>query len=140
MPEEVPRRVKFTGLKVERLGNERCRVRAELSRHVGPALRQSYVGKAEGPHTPLGQAQGAAEATLRALERSVGADDGDFKLVGIKAVEAFDGPAVLVDLSIRFHNETRRLVGFGAAGDDAARAAALAVLNGTNRFLSLPSS
>lgn len=131
------RRVKFTGFQVQHVSDGRCRARVELARQLNPALRQSYVGTAEGAAEGVGLLSVVAEATLSALERSAGAAVGHFRLNAVKTVEGFEGLAVIVDVSVRYQNETRRLVGFGDVPDDLARAAVFAVLSATNRFLSI---
>ena len=58
-----------------------------------------------------------------------------FELLGVKAVRAFDATVVIVSLSTNGEGTDRRVVGSVLTEDDAARAAALAVLNATNRIL-----
>lgn len=127
-------RVKFVRLDLEHPPGNRCRARVELER-----TGQRYVGTAEGMGSRAGELRCAAQASLEALRQAAGADEDAFKLLDVDTVKAFDAPAVIVALSVHHHNETRRLVGFCLAGQDAMRAAALAVLSGTNRFLDITS-
>jgi hypothetical protein len=57
-----------------------------------------------------------------------------FELLGVKAVRAFDATVVIVSLSTNAEGD-QRVVGSVLTEDDPARAAALAVLNATNRIL-----
>jgi hypothetical protein len=58
-----------------------------------------------------------------------------FELLGVKAVRAFDATVVIVSLSTNAEGSDQRIVGSVLTELDAARAAALAVLNATNRLL-----
>jgi hypothetical protein len=58
-----------------------------------------------------------------------------FELLGVKAVRAFDATVVIVSLSTNAEGSDQRVVGSVLTEQDPARAAALAVLNATNRIL-----
>ena len=59
-----------------------------------------------------------------------------FELLGVKAVRAFDATVVIVSLAATGGEGTdQRVVGSVLTETDPARAAALAVLNATNRIL-----
>jgi hypothetical protein len=57
-----------------------------------------------------------------------------FELLGVKAVRAFDATVVIVSLATSAEGD-QRVVGSVLTEDDPGRAAALAVLNATNRIL-----
>jgi hypothetical protein len=58
-----------------------------------------------------------------------------FELLGVKAVRAFDATVVIVSLSTNGEGSDQRVVGSVLTELDPGRAAALAVLNATNRIL-----
>jgi hypothetical protein len=123
-----PRQVRFVLTRFENLDEGRCAAYVELQ---GPGA--SYTGRAEGGSRDVGGLRAAAEATagaLRDLGHAVTLQD----VQSIRAVGEF---AVAVRVKAEHGHETRELVGFCLAGDDPMRAAALAVLNATNRFLDL---
>jgi hypothetical protein len=122
-------------VEIEHLAEDRCRVRVTLARQLGLRLRQSYVGRAEGDWSPLGELRCTAQAALLALERTFAAPAETFALLDIKTVESFDCPGVIVAIGARFGDATQRLVGFCEVADDPRAAAAKAALNATNRFV-----
>ena len=85
------------------------------------------------PRRP-GELRCAAQACVSALDQAV---QGGmvFELLGVKAVRAFDATVVIVSLSTSAEGTDQRVVGSYLTEDDPARAAALAVLNATNRIL-----
>ena len=108
------------------------RIQMELERRAG----QTTVASAEGVHSGAGRLRAAAQATLEAVKRSVDASPKAFELVDIKAVTVFDEAAVIVAIAFRYDGKEKRMVGFCVIDDDhPLRAAPLAVLNATNRFL-----
>lgn len=58
-----------------------------------------------------------------------------FELLGVKAVRAFDSTVIIVSLATQGDDGGHRVVGSYLTENDAARGAALAVLNATNRIL-----
>jgi hypothetical protein len=58
-----------------------------------------------------------------------------FELLGVKAVRAFDATVIIVSLATQGDEGGHRVVGSYLTENDAARGAALAVLNATNRIL-----
>ncbi len=133
--ERRPRAVRFVDFTLEKLEGGRCRARVELDRQLNPALRQRYIGTAEDAASAAGTIKCSALAALEALRRVVGAAEEDLTLEDLKAVKVFDESAVIVALRARHKTQARRLVGFCLVEENAAQAAALAVLNATNRFL-----
>ncbi len=134
-----PARLRFIGVALESLSEDQFRARVELERPAGQVWRKAYVGFADGSGEP-DKLRAAARATLDALRQSVGAGaaSGDFQLLGLEPVAVFQSAVIAVQLSIHYSNETRQLVGFCLVNDNPLRAACLAVLNGTNRFLAIP--
>ena len=96
---------------------------------------ERVTGKAEGVTSTLGDLRVAADAALRAIEQF---SDGTlrFELVGVKTMRAFDANIVIVSVGQRRPEGQIRLLGSFLAEEDQPRAAALAVLNATNRLLS----
>ncbi len=125
-------RVKCGSLSFASLADCRCLASVELERQPG----QTTVASAEGPDSGAGKLRAAAQATLETVRRSVDASPKAFELVGIKAVTVFGKAAVIVAVAFRYDGKEKRMVGFCVIDDDhPLRAAPLAVLNATNRFL-----
>jgi hypothetical protein len=96
---------------------------------------REFDGSAEGTQTLEGQlrcgALAAVEAAEEATDRHI-----SLELLGVKAVRAFDQWIVIVSVRGRTDEQAYRLIGsFATAERDAARGAALAVLDATNRIL-----
>jgi len=126
----MPNRVRFSGAQrvpVEDL----CRIRVRLQSPDG--TRQ--VGVADGPDSPDGELRAAAEATLQALRQAAALKDARLDLREVSTFDAFDKPAVMVSVSLDMGAQSRTLLGFSPLGSDPPRAAALAVLSATNRFI-----
>lgn len=87
----------------------------------------------EGDASPVSALRLCAGATIRALEALI---EGalQFQLVGIKTVHVFDGDLVVALLRTE-QMPGRQLIGTALVSFDPHRAAALAVLNATNRVL-----
>src|ERR1044071_3528443 len=70
----------------------------------------TYVGRAVGQSSPLGDFRVAAEAALRALEEfAKGAVH--LELLGVKHIRAFDANLLIVSVSVREDARLTRLVG-----------------------------
>ena len=123
---EPRRRVRFLSAAVEspRVGTSVARVELEWSGRV-------FRGEAEGESGGPIEMRLVALATLRAIE-DILADRLTFTLVGVKAMRAFDADVVVVLLRAPGSSQ---LVGTALASHETTRAAALAVLNATNRLL-----
>jgi hypothetical protein len=125
-------RLRFVGLSFGKLPETRCLARVELERRPGQTVVASWEGRDTGP----GKLRAAAEATLKAIIRSTDASADAFTLVGIKAVKVFAEAAVIVAVTVSYDGGTKRMVGFCVIDEEHPyRAASLAVLNATNRFL-----
>jgi hypothetical protein len=106
-------------------------------------LRRSHedliVGTAERPLGPVHELACVAEAAAAAVRQVAEAGEGA-EAVSIQRIErsdVFGEPVVLVSVSAQRQQVSRELLGFCPVEGDAPRAAALAVLNATNRFLGL---
>jgi hypothetical protein len=112
------------------------RKRAEVTLQLQPEV--DCVGSAEiHGETEEAAFRCVAEATSEALLQAVGAGDDTVMLTGVSVIETLGKKILFVAVSASFGGESRELLGFSVIGDDHARAGALAVLNATNRFLSV---
>ncbi len=130
--ERKPRIVRFIRADVQQAGG-RCRAEVELERE----RTGRYVGTSEGGAGANGapaDLRCVAEAAARALCQAVGAPDNIVTVHGVETVDTFGQEAVVVSLAANEAKGPRPLMGFCLTGRDRLRAAALAVLNGTNRF------
>ncbi len=132
MADRAHRVVRFVTAQLEHFPKDRCRARVILDR-PGHDL---YIGTAERTLAEVDDLRCAAEAAAAALRQAVAPEDPE--ALHIQGVERFDvsgSEGVLVAVDARRNNETRRLTGVCDIDGDPARAAALAVLQATNRFL-----
>jgi hypothetical protein len=122
------RRVRFVEARVDvaRVGRARATVELEWGGVV-------HAAAMEGEGGPAMELRLVALATLRALEAVLNRGQ-EFHLVGIKVVRAFDQDMVVAMTRAEQMPEAS-LVGAALSAGNAHRAAALAVLNATNRFL-----
>ncbi|MGH7585411.1 MAG: hypothetical protein ACREMH_04115 [Gemmatimonadales bacterium] len=129
-PFGAEQRLRFAEFKVDRLPSGRCQASVLLTWLEG----KEYRGEAAGLTSQAGELRCAAEACLQALSKAV---EGQvvFELVGVKSVRVFDSTVVIVSLGAKGEGVPPRVVGSCLTEDDTARAAALAVLNATNRIL-----
>jgi hypothetical protein len=125
-PGEPRRRVRFLAVRVSAPHTGRGRAEVELE-----WAGRSFRGGADGETGSAMELRLAAVATLRSLE-AVLQGEVRFDLLGSKQVRAFDADVVVA--LIRGPGEGA-LVGASLGGGDPFRAAALAVLNATNRVL-----
>ncbi|MGH7539265.1 MAG: hypothetical protein ACREMF_11575 [Gemmatimonadales bacterium] len=126
----VAERLRFQAFGFDRLAGGHCHARVQLSWIDG----REFVGESEGVTSPAGELRCSAEAAIRALEQAVLAGV-VLELLGVKAVRAFDATVVIVSLSVRLEETAWQMVGSYLTETDPPRAAALAVLNATNRVL-----
>jgi hypothetical protein len=129
MPDTHPR-LRFAEFRLDRLPSGRCSALVLLT---GPGGAR-YEGGAEGLSSQAGELRCAAQACISALTQSVLGELG-FECLGVKAIRAFDATVVIVSLATRGEGVLKRVVGSVLTEDDPTRAAALAVLNATNRLL-----
>jgi hypothetical protein len=131
MADGASQRLKFLSLEVQTPDEGAHRARVELG--MGPG--ESFIGHADCAKPDADHLRCAAQATIDALHQAMKPSDGRFDLIGVHAVKAFDAIVVIVALLVGREQAPRRLVGSYLAEDDPTRAAAIAVLNATNRFL-----
>ncbi len=126
----VAERLRFQVFALDRLADGRCRARVQLSWIDG----REFMGENEGMTSQAGELRCSALAAVQALERAVH-DGVRLELLGVKALRAFDSMVVIVSLSVHSEGNAWRMVGTYLTETDPPRAAALAVLNATNRVL-----
>jgi hypothetical protein len=125
-PPEQRQRVRFVSARMTTPRSGRAAAEVELEWGA-----QSHSERAEGEASPPLELRLAATATLRALE-GILRDRVRFSLLGIKSFRVFDTDVVVVLMRT---DQGAPLVGAALASGDPHRAAALAVLNATNRVL-----
>ena len=93
-------------------------------------------GLVQGADTEYGRMRSAAAATLEAVLAAAGGRI-DLELMGVKAVRAFDGWVVVARLQGAAEGRPYRLLGSASCENDDGliRAAALTVLDATNRLM-----
>ncbi|MCZ6915765.1 MAG: hypothetical protein O7I93_03220 [Gemmatimonadetes bacterium] len=131
MADSASQRLRFLSLEVETPDAGAHAARVELQIRPG----QSFTGRADCAEPDADHLRCAALATIDALHQAMRPSDGRFELIGVHAVKAFDAIVVIVALLVGRDQAPRRLVGSYLAEEDPTRAAAIAVLNATNRFL-----
>jgi hypothetical protein len=94
---------------------------------------QEVTAEAEVADTSRARLQGAARATLRALDRHV--EKGTLELEGAKQVREFDTEVVMVGVHAVEPRGAQLMVGTAQVFESPERAAVLAVLDATNRWL-----
>ncbi len=124
-------RLIFSDFKFDHFPDARCRAEVELTRRSGAHVVGTRVGKG----TEIVALRCAAQATMDAIQKVVGPER-SFELLGVKSVNAFDTVVVIVCVGVTDPQGHRRLVGTFVADQGPERAAAVAVLNATNRYLS----
>ena len=123
-------RLVFSNFIFNRFPDGRCKARVELTRLDGGM----FVGTREGKGTETVALRCAAQASVDAIQQVVESGR-SFELLGVKSVHAFDSVIVIVSVGVTDQDGHRRLVGTYVADKGAERAAAVAVLNATNRYL-----
>jgi len=121
----------FRGLNFERFPNGSCKARVRLEKPD----ETEVVGEARGSASETGILRCAAEASIEAVELSI-EKTGHFELGGVKAIHAFDCTIVIVSLNVgQEGGRRRRFVGTYVVNESLEHAAAVAVLNATNRYI-----
>lgn len=125
-----PRKIKFVRASLETLAPDQCLAKVELER----AEAGTFVGTATGGSPHIERLRASARATADALMQAMG-EKHVLEVHGVELFDAFGKAAVLVHVAAQVRDRTQALMGFCVAGEDLTRAAALAVLNATNRLL-----
>ena len=132
-PGRPGRRLKFVSLKLERVSVNVCRAQITLERERG----REIVCLCSGTASELGMLHSAASATAAALGEATDAGPDAFQIIDIEKVTVFGKAAVAVGIAVRSKKDKINLVGFVLMNPKKpVQAAALAVLNGTNRYIS----
>lgn len=134
-PEESPAdsgtfRLRLSNVDVERDRGSHAHVTVELA-----VQERLETGEVEGVGTETVELRLAAVATLNAVHAAIG--ETRFRLLGIKRMHAFDSDVILVVLTGSDGDEKRRFVGAVPVRDTLVHGAAAAVLDATNRVLSI---
>ena len=125
------RKVRFVKATVE-TSSDSCHARVELER-TGAG---TYVGTS-GATTGLDAFRAGAQAAALAVEQVADSDDAHVEVCDLEVVKLFGDTLVIVSVLARLKDETRSVYGVCQVRDDGASAAALAVLNATNRIFDL---
>ena len=127
--EALKRGIVFDSLELQPLGGRRLNVVVLVKPRGGEAI----IGEAKGADTPKARVQAAARAALAAVERIM--DDAAFELEGVKLIEAFESMFAFAGVHLVEGCSTQLLAGACEVGDQPEQAAALAVLDGLNRWI-----
>ena len=122
MTERPSRQVQFISAEVEKLGEDRSRVRVKLRRASG----EMFVGTVEGSSSSDDLLQAAARAAVEAAQQAAGVERND---LGHRTV--------LVAITSQYDRHVRPLIGLCVIHADILQAVAFAVLNATNRILGI---
>jgi hypothetical protein len=133
MPQGAPRPTKFLRAQIDPLPEDRCQALVQLER---PGAGVS-TGTAQGGSGQADALRAVARATADALSESYEDEGVKVRVRGVQLMEAFGQVVVIVSLAASRGSESRSLLGVCDGSGDLARATALAVLNGTNRFVGL---
>lgn len=133
MIDRAPRVVKFVKAELTEAPGSRCVARVELKQDAGPPS----VGTAEGGCSETDGLRSVAQAAANALIRITSTGEDGLDVRGLEIQETFGRRIVMLTVSAYYFRQRRDLMGLCAIEDstEAVRAAALAVLNATNRFL-----
>ena len=133
MSDYTPRMIRFVRASIE-VGVDSCTAEVEVDT---PDLGQ-FVGSARGGTGEADKLRAVARATADALSDAFNAHNAQVRVLGVQVVEAIPRNTVIVTLAASKGADEKTLHGI-CDGDahDIPKATALAVLNATNRFLSL---
>lgn len=135
-PEAYESRVLFYGHSMETERSNQVKHRVEIEWHG-----DRYTGEASSADLPRLKLEAVATATLRAVEQAVvskleeGQQHPSLSLDGVKVLEAFDRKFVLVAVHAIAGRDHARLAGTNIADESTDRAAILATLQATDRWV-----
>lgn len=133
MTDRASRAVKFLRAQIDPLPDHRCQALVQVERvGLGPS-----TGTAQGGNAQAEALRAVARATADALSEAYDAEGVKVRVRGVQLLEAFAQTVVIVSLAATRGADNRSLLGVCDGSGDLPRATALAVLNGTNRFLGL---
>lgn len=133
MSDRPPRVLRFLSAEVEHLSAERCRARVQVQQLSG----EPFAGAVEGGCAEADLLRSLAQAAADAIHRAVGTDQDTIEVQGLEVKDALGVRVVFVSVLARYQGQNRKLMGFCSLDPDPHKAAALAVLNATNRFLNI---
>ena len=126
-----PRLIRFIRAEVQSLSDESCEATVELElRGVG-----RITATARGPNEEHDRLRTVARATSDALSEAFDEKAVKVRVMSIQPVALLTQHTLLVTLAVTRGADQRTLHGVCDASGDPVRAASLAVLNATNRFL-----
>ena len=133
MADRAPRAIRFVRAQIDPLPDDRCQALVQVERPGGGVS----TGTAQGGTGQADELRSVARATADALSQAFEAEGAKVRVRGVQLVEAFAQTAVIVSMVATQGTRSESLLGICDGAGDFARAAALAVLNATNRFLGL---
>lgn len=133
MSEKPARGVRFVRAQIEPLPNDQCQALVQVER-PGHGVT---TGTAQGGSGQTDSLRAVARATADALTEAFNAEGTRIRVRGVQVQEAFAQTVVIVSVAATQGTRSQSLLGICDGAVDPARATALAVLNGTNRFLGL---
>ncbi|MDH4045140.1 MAG: hypothetical protein OEW06_11835, partial [Gemmatimonadota bacterium] len=131
--DSTPRIIRFVRAQIAQLADESCEATVEIE-HRGVGV---FAATARGPQGQQDELRAVARATSDALSDAFEAKGARVRVVSVHLVESLTQTVVLVVLAVSRGADSQSLLGVCDAKSDPVRAAALAVLNATNRFLGL---
>lgn len=133
MGDRLPRVLRFVSAELKQTGKKRYQANVELEHSEHGVFAASADGKSgELDGLPL-----AVRAAASAILKAVGERGDRMEVVGTTISETFGARSVFVKVVAERRGLRRELVGFCLIDVDPARAAVLALLSATNRFLGL---
>lgn len=126
--ESLRREVVFGSLVLRPAGEHRVQVAVTLV-----AGGQEVSAEADSADTRKAKVQAAARAAVTALDRML--PSGTFELEAVRVLDAFDTQVIVAGVHVLDGREPRLLVGTAVVGESSERAAVLAVLDATNRWV-----
>jgi hypothetical protein len=130
---QAQRLIRFVRAEVRQLTRDSCQAEVEIDlRGIGP-----FTATAAGPVEELDQLRTVARATADALSAAFDARGVKVRVVSIQQTTSLTQRTVVVTVAVSRGSDQRNLVGVCDATRDPVRAAALAVLNATNRYLAV---
>jgi hypothetical protein len=127
----APRLIRFIRAEIRQLTRDSCEATVEIE-HRGVGV---FTGTAPGPTGEQDQLRTVARATSDALGEAFEANGVKVRVLSVQLVSSLTQRTVLVTLAVSRGADHRILHGVCDATADPVRAAALAVLNATNRYL-----
>jgi hypothetical protein len=130
---QAQRLIRFVRAEVRQLTRDSCQAEVEIDlRGIGP-----FTATAAGPVEELDQLRTVARATADALSAAFDARGVKVRVVSIQQMTSLTQRTVVVTVAVARGSDQRNLAGVCDATRDPVRAAALAVLNATNRYLAV---